>query len=198
MQRYGIILVVTALLVHGGDVRAASLDSESCAKLKSELTSLEQVGTRGSLLKGPEWAKTNLAPDKLEQVRRLIELDEVMIFRCSGKPLVLLPTESEPDLSGAAEKEGGKDQPDAAKAKAAEKKPATAKKAAAVPASKSAPAKANTAGQPGASAASDKPEPAKQASKAVKAKPKEKANDAFQPPPPGSATPPPGNSSPGK
>ena len=44
--------------------------------------------------KGPEWAKVNLAPEKLEQIRRLIELDEQLLFRCGGRPLVVIPPRS--------------------------------------------------------------------------------------------------------
>ena len=49
------------------------------------------------LAKGPEWAKANLPPDKLEQIRRLIEVDEQLLFRCQGKPLVLLPSSVDAD-----------------------------------------------------------------------------------------------------
>ena len=72
MTRSGISLVIAALLLQGSAARAAQLDKDSCAKLKTEQAQLEQGGTRGSMGKGPEWAKINLAPDKLEQIRRLI------------------------------------------------------------------------------------------------------------------------------
>jgi hypothetical protein len=221
MRRYAITLVILLLLVHGGDVPAAPLDAEGCSKLKSELAQLEQSGVRGSLAKGPEWAKTNLTPDRVEQVRRLIEVDEQMLFRCSGKPLVLIPTEPEADPS--AEGKDG-DPPASAKPKAADKKPAAAlpKKAAIDPSAKGGPAapeavpakkpavKAATpasdvpANPPAAKAAAKSAAPAKEgagkanakaselpwspkgeAAKTAKAKPKEKTNDAYQPPRPG-------------
>ena len=88
MTRSGISLVIAALLLQAPATRAAQLDKDSCAKLKTEQAQLEQGGTRASQGKGPEWAKANLAADKLEQVRRLIELDEQLLFRCGGRPLV--------------------------------------------------------------------------------------------------------------
>ena len=62
MTRSGIRLVIAALLLQGSAARAAQLDKDSCAKLKTEQAQLEQGGTRGSMGKGPEWAKVNLAP----------------------------------------------------------------------------------------------------------------------------------------
>ena len=84
------------MLLHAPATRAAQLDKDSCAKLKTEQGQLEQGGTRGSMVRGPEWAKSNLAPDKLEVIRRLIEVDEQLLFRCGGRPLVLLPN-GDPD-----------------------------------------------------------------------------------------------------
>ena len=47
------------------------------------------------MAKGPEWAKANLGPEKLQQVQRLIEVEEQLLFRCQGKPLVQLLTARE-------------------------------------------------------------------------------------------------------
>lgn len=96
MTRFGFSLVIAAVVVHAPAASAAQLDKDSCAKLKAEQTQLEQGGARGSMVRGPEWAKSNLAPDKLENVRRLIEVDEQLLFRCGGKPLVLLPGDPDP------------------------------------------------------------------------------------------------------
>ena len=72
------------------------------------------------MAKGPAWAKANLPPDKLQEVRRLIEVDEQLLFRCQGKPLVLLPSsvdadpvatttdENAPDGEKPADGEGGR------------------------------------------------------------------------------------------
>ena len=123
MTRSGISLVIAALLLQAPATRAAQLDKDSCAKLKTEQAELEQSGTRGSMGRGPEWAKANLAPEKLEQIRRLIEVDEQLLFRCGGRPLVLLPSDPDP----AAREVEGKDGATAPPAKAA-RPPDAAKK----------------------------------------------------------------------
>ena len=135
MTRSGISLVIAALLLQGSAARAAQLDKDSCAKLKTEQAQLEQGGTRGSMGKGPEWAKVNLAPDKLEQIRRLIELDEQLLFRCGGRPLVIIPHDPDPAAREVEYKEGAAKGPPAKAAKApdAEKKQTVPLKKAAAP-----------------------------------------------------------------
>ena len=109
MTRSAFSLALAAVLLQAPASWAAQLDKESCTKLKSEQVQLEKEGTRSSLGKGPDWAKANLAPEKIEQVRRLIEVDEQLLFRCGGRPLVVLP--NDPD---AAPGEGAADKPEKA------------------------------------------------------------------------------------
>jgi hypothetical protein len=118
---------MAALLLQAPVSRAAQLDKDACAKLKSEQVELEKDGARGSLGRGPDWAKANLGPDKIEQVRRLIEVDEQLLFRCGGRPLVVLP--SDPDAPPG---EGAPGKP--ARAPGTETRPPLAGKKAAVPA----------------------------------------------------------------
>jgi hypothetical protein len=142
MKRNGLSLVFAALLLQAPATRAAQLDKDSCAKLKTEQAQLEQVGTRGSIGKGPDWGKANLAPEKLEQIRRLIEVDEQLLFRCGGRPLVLMPSDPDPAALEVEGKDAAKDPPAKAtkapappkKAPDAEKKAVPLKKAAAPPA----------------------------------------------------------------
>lgn len=117
MMRAGIGLVAAGLVAHAVVVHAAPLDKEECAKLKGEQAQLEQGGVRASMGRGPEWAKANLAPEKLEQVRRIIELDEQLLFRCQGKPLVSFREAPDPDPAAT----GSKDAAKATAAKAAKK-----------------------------------------------------------------------------
>lgn len=141
MTRYGLSLVIAAVLLQAPAARGAQLDKDACAKLKSEQVLLEQGGTRASLGKGPEWGKANLAPDKIEQIRRLIEVDEQLLFRCGGRPLVVLPADPDPAAREVESKDGAKvapakgtKTPDAAKkAPDAEKKKAAPLKKAGVP-----------------------------------------------------------------
>jgi hypothetical protein len=188
MTRFGLVLGVPALLLTCSAAAAATLDQEACARLKTELLQLELAGTRTNMAKGPDWAKLNLGADKLLQIKRLMEVEEQLLFRCQGKPLVVLPEAAEAEAAPApAGKEG------AAPAKAATelkspkeaqppgkaqvKPPATGKAAPAV----KAPAKAAGADKttPAAAPAAAPPKP--------KPKAKPKVDDAYRP---SSATPP--------
>ena len=185
MRSWGIALCMGALLLQGPAALTASLDKDTCAKLKTEQGQLEEAGVRGSMAKGPDWAKTNLAPDKLEQIKRLIEVEEQLVFRCQGRPLVVLPPEAEldPAAKAAQPREDGEEPPakvPAAKAgkapggdkkKAAAKKPDQTKDAAPGAAKQGAPAKKEPATRKAAAPA-----------KAEKAKPKEQVDDAYRPP----------------
>jgi hypothetical protein len=180
MIRFGLPLAVQAMLLGCGAAAAATLDQDACARLKTELLQLELAGTRNDMAQGPDWAKANLSGGKLAQIKRLIEIEEQLSFRCQGKPLVALP---EGGVDGeAASAERGKEPAGPAKAatdmkatkgsqpagKAQAKQPAASKGAVS-----KAPAADKTA--PGAqpSAAPPKPKP--------KAKPK--VDDAYRPPP---------------
>jgi hypothetical protein len=133
MTRSGITLFTLALVLSTLAARTAPLDKEGCAKLKAEEAEIEQSGVRSSMGRGPEWAKANLPPEKLEQIRRLIEVEEQLLFRCHGKPLVNLPKDPDPDPAAREPdgKDGAKERQPAAKGpKAAKKKAALAKKGA--------------------------------------------------------------------
>jgi hypothetical protein len=97
MMRAGLTLVLTAMLLQASAARAATLDKDTCVRLEEEQNTLEKAGVRTTLAKGAAWAKDNLPLDKLQQVRRLIEVDEQILFRCQGKPLVLLPSSVDAD-----------------------------------------------------------------------------------------------------
>ncbi len=120
MTRSGITLFVAALLLQMPAARTAPLDKDGCAKLKAEQGQLEHAGTRGNMGKGPQWAKTNLEPEKLDQIRRLLEVDEQLLFRCHGKPLVNLP--KDPVDADPAAREPGTDGVKAGKAPKVAKK----------------------------------------------------------------------------
>ena len=134
MTRSAFSLALAAVLLQAPASWAAQLDKESCTKLKSEQVQLEKEGTRSSLGKGPDWAKANLAPEKIEQVRRLIEVDEQLLFRCGGRPLVVLP--SDPD---AAPGEGAPEKPERSPASEREKRSHEAARKAPVPAKRATP-----------------------------------------------------------
>jgi hypothetical protein len=198
MMRAGLTLVLTAMLLQGSAAGAATLDKDTCVRLEEEQNTLEKAGARGTLAKGAAWAKDNLPLDKLQQVRRLIEVDEQILFRCQGKPLVLLPSsvDADPVITEDTAQDGekpadGKAAPTKAApakdAKAAAPKAAavvTPGKAAADVPKKAPPAvpKAATPVQPKQKDAAAKPEAAVNAAK-PKAPP-QKVDDAYKPPKP--------------
>jgi hypothetical protein len=97
MMRAGLTFALTAMLLQAVGAQAATLDKDTCSRLEVEQTALEKGGARATLAKGAAWAKDNLPLDKLQEVRRLIEVDEQILFRCQGKPLVLLPSSVDAD-----------------------------------------------------------------------------------------------------
>jgi hypothetical protein len=196
MMRASMTLVLTAMLLQGIGAQAATLDKDTCARLEEEQTALEKSGVRTTLGKGAAWAKANLALDKLQEVRRLIEVDEQILFRCQGRPLVLLPSsvDADPVLSTDDNAPDGEKPADgkAAPAKAAPAKDVKgpAPKAAAVTtpgkAGVEAPAKKTPPAVPKATApVQPKPKDAAVKPNAAVAKPKpapKKVDDAYKPP----------------
>ncbi len=196
-----LLLYLIALVALLTQARAAPLDGDACVKLMGEHNQLETAGIERDMAKGPAWAKANLAPEKLAQVRRFIELEELLLFRCRGKSLVNLPPEQETPATGdQAEqdqqdktKEADRPASGAAKTKASEPtqepKPKTdaGKKAGAQPTGKPAaqPKKPDRspAKKPQPKAAARQPtEPGVTAIE--KTPPKTKVDDAYKPPPP--------------
>ena len=89
------VLTAAALVVTGAVTLAptlapaAPLDEQTCAQLKREVGDLEGIGARNNMAKGPAWAKSNLSAAQIEQIKKLIEIEEAVMFRCSRpKPVV--------------------------------------------------------------------------------------------------------------
>jgi hypothetical protein len=77
--------LVLALFAAGGGVACAErLDKDTCKSLIVERDSLVAAGVQGEMDRGPEWAKTNLAPERLSEIKRLMELGEQLEFRCGS------------------------------------------------------------------------------------------------------------------
>lgn len=190
MRRCLAVLALIVLVLATEHVRAAPLDAATCGLLKGEQAQLEQGGARANMAKGPDWAKTNLAADKLEQIKRLLHVDEQLLFRCSARSLIDLPPDADADPAPkapgdteAGQEEAGKTAP-AAKDKAAV--PPVTKKAAAPPKSDAGPAKA-APGKKDAPPKSAGPPRAAEKAPAPKPKPKPKVDDAYKPPAPNPA-----------
>ena len=104
-RRHAFRLFCTAamLVLAISNARAGILDAETCRRLKSERDALEGAGLREIMTKGPDWAKTNLTKERMDQIRRFLTLEEDVRFRCPlGK--------ARPELE-AAESEAGSTTP---------------------------------------------------------------------------------------
>ena len=192
-MRPSVVRSLAALLLGLPGAMASPLDKASCDQLKLELGQLEQGGVRANMAKGPEWAKGNLKPEQLEQVRRVIEVDGQLLFRCNGRPLVVLPKDLEEPREDGSEPPSAKEeehavrpapeQPAPGKAaatdKAATNKAATTDKTAARKAKPLSGAREEQRAAAGVVASGTK---AKANSKG-NAKAKPKPDDAFKPPP---------------
>lgn len=107
------LLVATATLLPfavARPVAARPLTVEACHVIEQEALALEQAGVRSDMEKGAAWGKAQLPAARLQSIRRLIELDEQLVFRCTGRrQLVLLkedlpeePRPEEPDQTNGA------------------------------------------------------------------------------------------------
>ncbi len=156
---------------------AAPLDEETCQQLKREVGDLEGIGARANLAKGPAWGKANLSSAQLEQVKKLIEIDEAVAFRCPRpKPVPEVVPVVVPTKAKAKQPPKGAPKVKAPDAKTAAKQP---------------PVKAK-AGSPTAAAPDGKAPVAAAPTPAAKPKPKPaapKVQDAFTPPPQKAAEP---------
>lgn len=74
---------------------ATQLQPEDCKSLKSEYESLVEAGAKSDMDKGVEWARTNLKPDRLKEIARLITVEEQLSFRC-GQIVTASPLMSSP------------------------------------------------------------------------------------------------------
>lgn len=163
-------LAVAALLPLAAvpvDLRAAPLEPAACEQLRQDIGALEKAGARIALSKGAAWAKTNLKPDQVQQVERLIDAEAQFTFRCPQPK-----RQFDPATEAMMEHGTGSDpDPDAAPAE--------------TPAAKPAPARKKSAAQAAPAAATDgtaAPEPPL-APRPKRAAAKPKPADAFVPPP---------------
>lgn len=53
-----------------------------CKALEADKADAVQQGLARDMARGPEWAKTNLGAERLREILRLIEIEELLKFRC--------------------------------------------------------------------------------------------------------------------
>lgn len=162
------VAILSGIIVHPAS--AAPAAPEECERARSEQTALSSTGAADDLAKGAEWARTNLAPERLKRVARWIELEEVLLFRCPRPKPLGGPESGGPDTASRTDEDASGS---AAKPPAAGQKPAEPK-AKATPKPKPKPKPADTTGE--GAPAPVKPKPI------VKKMPK--VDDAYRPPAP--------------
>lgn len=101
------MLVTGFMAVAPTPAPAAPLDPETCEQLKREVGDLDRIGARNNMAKGAAWGKANLNSTSLEQVKKLIEIEEAIAFRCpKPKPPVeqaaVAPGPGKPKVKAAA------------------------------------------------------------------------------------------------
>lgn len=212
MQRLRLSGLAAALTLVGAGIvpaTSAQLDAPACEQLQARLDTLRGEGAAADMARGPEWARANLPPDRLQRIGALLEVEEQLNFRCGfAKARINLPTTiegGEEEIPGPGETPTeGKKVVLPQKAPPAPKRPAVAatgppKAPASKPSAAKTPVKKQTAVQPEESKA-----PAKKAASAAKAneratkpatagteptkgpakkKQQPKADDAYRPPP---------------
>jgi hypothetical protein len=78
-------LIAAATLLVAAPAAAAMLDADTCKGLKTEQGQLDQRGARVALTGGPATA-ARLSGQQVQDVKRLIEVDELLTFRCPLPP----------------------------------------------------------------------------------------------------------------
>lgn len=84
--RAAALLGVAALALCGpvamNMAEAAPLEPEACTALSAERANLLRAGVEADMSRGAAWARQNLADDRLLLIKRLIEVNEQLSFRC--------------------------------------------------------------------------------------------------------------------
>jgi hypothetical protein len=190
-----LIAPMLAIAVVGlAPVAAAPLDAPACEQLQAQYDTLLNEGAAADMARGPEWARANLPPERLQRIGTLLEVEEQLSFRCGlAKARITLPTtaeggEEEIPGPGEATIEGTprtialpQRAPPASKRPAAAAAPVPKEPAAKAPATKPAAAKQPAkAGPP--RKGPEGPQPAKKAP-TKKRQPQADADDTYRPPP---------------
>lgn len=121
--RFAAVALASAVLA---DVAAATdpgLNEDACLKLRAEQTKFQQSNVAADMQRGPQWAKANLAADRLAQIEDFIALDEQIKFGCRDAKLPDSMIKPKEDAKAAAAPAGQAKPATAAKKNAAAPKP---------------------------------------------------------------------------
>lgn len=109
---------------------AAPLDKGDCEKLVQNFQNMKALDVDKMMANGPEWAISHLSPVDLNLVRRYIDLDEQIRFRCSDPASLvhLKHLEEEDEESGTKAQSAKADGSGPQQGRRKDKAPATAAK----------------------------------------------------------------------
>ena len=88
--RIAVLAAFAGLIAPLAAANAARLEKEACDGLKAEQATLVAAGVRDKMQGGPEHAKAAFGPAVLEQIKRLIEVEEQITFRCDRPRIAAL------------------------------------------------------------------------------------------------------------
>ena len=79
-----LLIVAAASLLGPTWAGAEPLDKQSCSSLQTDRTKLLTRDMKAALDQGPDWVKTHLNEAEIDQVRRFLNIEEQIEFRCRG------------------------------------------------------------------------------------------------------------------
>jgi hypothetical protein len=87
--RFSAVFAAVACFVPAAAAHATKpeLDDDTCAQLRVEQTKFLKTGILSDMNKGPEWAKSNLSPERIGEIKHYIQLDEQVRFGCRDAKL---------------------------------------------------------------------------------------------------------------
>lgn len=74
--------IALAIVVVALPAYAAPIGKKACKTLKKDYERLLETGLQRDMDRGPQWAKNNLPPERIESIKYLIEMEEKLSFRC--------------------------------------------------------------------------------------------------------------------
>jgi hypothetical protein len=90
----GLIFGSAALI--GSPAFAEPLDKQSCTSLQADRKQLLTRNMQAALDQGPDWVKTHLNEAEIELVRRFLNIEEQIQFRCRGGGVAKIEPKPEP------------------------------------------------------------------------------------------------------
>ena len=75
---------VVILMTGAGPADARPLKKEACDALVNERKELATRGAEKAIVNGPEWTRANMSAQTMGHVRRYLEVEEMLLFRCKG------------------------------------------------------------------------------------------------------------------